>query len=228
MSGFVGFLYEESAAENFRALIRQVTRTGVSHRLAGVYEGNLRCSSGDGRHHPLDELPTFLARLEVENLLWRNFDSCSGFGLRPMRHRRWRVRKLPNPRISTFSPRPSACTMLSRIRSTMTVDSCRGICNNLETSFDAHHPWAASLVTYSTRTGVKLPSGTLGGWHGLIQVVVGPQQNKSEFHRLRLGDPRRVPSLTSSHTPRHAWLNGRDESTPTGAQMDPRTSAGAS
>ena len=65
--------------ENSRALIRHAIRTGVSHRLTGVYERKLRCNSGDRRRHPLDELPKFLARPEVGNLLWRNFDSCSGF-----------------------------------------------------------------------------------------------------------------------------------------------------
>jgi hypothetical protein len=47
------------------------------------------------------------------------------FGLRPMRGWRWRVRKLPKPRISILSPPRSAFTMLSKIDSTITSDSLR-------------------------------------------------------------------------------------------------------
>src|ERR1700719_1415129 len=48
------------------------------------------------------------------------------FGLRPTRPRRSRVRKLPNPRISIFSPFCSAPIMLSKMVSTMVSDSLRG------------------------------------------------------------------------------------------------------
>src|SRR5580692_7828846 len=47
-------------------------------------------------------------------------------GLRPTRPRRWRVRKLPKPRISILSPFCSASMMLSKIVSTMVSDSLRG------------------------------------------------------------------------------------------------------
>src|SRR5436190_4243045 len=47
-------------------------------------------------------------------------------GLRPVRPRRWRVRKLPNPRISILSPFCSDSMMLSKIVSTMDSDSLRG------------------------------------------------------------------------------------------------------
>src|ERR1035441_3502319 len=45
------------------------------------------------------------------------------FGLRPIRGCLWRVRKLPNPRISILSPERRERTMLSKIASTMTSDS---------------------------------------------------------------------------------------------------------
>src|SRR5579872_3873965 len=47
------------------------------------------------------------------------------FGLRPMRGLRWRVRKLPNPRISILSPARSERTMLSKMVSTTTSLSLR-------------------------------------------------------------------------------------------------------
>src|ERR1700719_146209 len=47
-------------------------------------------------------------------------------GLRPMRPRRCRVRKLPNPRISILSPFCRASMMLSKIVSTIVSDSLRG------------------------------------------------------------------------------------------------------
>ena len=56
------------------------------------------------------------------------------FGLRPMRGWRWRVRKLPNPRISILSPVRRERTMLSKIASTMTSDSFRVISTTRETS----------------------------------------------------------------------------------------------
>ena len=46
-------------------------------------------------------------------------------GLRPTRGLRWRVRKLPKPRISILSPTRSERTMLSKIVSTMTSLSLR-------------------------------------------------------------------------------------------------------
>ena len=49
------------------------------------------------------------------------------FGLRPMRARRWRVWKLPNPRISTLSPDRRARTILSNMAQTTTSDSFLGI-----------------------------------------------------------------------------------------------------
>src|SRR2546425_10231464 len=47
-------------------------------------------------------------------------------GFRPVRPRRWRVRKLPKPRISILSPPCRAVMMLSKIVSTMISDSLRG------------------------------------------------------------------------------------------------------
>src|SRR5438309_723200 len=56
------------------------------------------------------------------------------FGLRPTRGCRWRVRKLPNPRISILSPERRERTMLSKIASTMTSESLRVISTTRETS----------------------------------------------------------------------------------------------
>src|SRR5664280_1346981 len=47
------------------------------------------------------------------------------FGLRPVRPARWRVLKVPNPRISTLLPDRKARTMLSNIVTTMS-DSLKG------------------------------------------------------------------------------------------------------
>src|SRR4030081_3463579 len=56
------------------------------------------------------------------------------FGLRPTRGWRWRVRKLPYPRISILSPARSERTTLSKIASTMTSESLRVISTTRETS----------------------------------------------------------------------------------------------
>src|ERR1035437_370120 len=56
------------------------------------------------------------------------------FGLRPIRGCLWRVRKLPNPRISILSPDRRDRTILSKIASTMTSDSFRVISTTRETS----------------------------------------------------------------------------------------------
>jgi hypothetical protein len=63
------------------------------------------------------------AGLEVVDLLAGTSTGVPVFGLRPTRDWRWRVRKLPRPRISTLSPRRKASTMLSKIASTMTSES---------------------------------------------------------------------------------------------------------
>src|SRR5271169_1415170 len=55
-------------------------------------------------------------------------------GLRPTRGCRWRVRKLPNPRISILSPVRRARTTLSKIASTITSESLRVISTTRETS----------------------------------------------------------------------------------------------
>jgi len=56
------------------------------------------------------------------------------FGLRPTRGLRWRVRKLPKPRISILSPTRSERTMLSKMVSTMTSLSLRVNSARRETS----------------------------------------------------------------------------------------------
>ena len=55
-------------------------------------------------------------------------------GLRPMRGLRWRVRKLPNPRISILSPVCSERTMLPKMVSTITSLSLRVSSTMRETS----------------------------------------------------------------------------------------------
>ena len=66
------------------------------------------------------------ARLEKRNLLRRHIHLPPVLGFLPIRPRRCRVRKLPNPRISILSPFCSASMMLSKIVSTMVSDSFRG------------------------------------------------------------------------------------------------------
>jgi hypothetical protein len=66
--------------------------------------------------------------------------------LRPMRGLRWRVRKLPKPRISILSPARSECTMLSKIVSTMTSLSLRVTSARRETSSIR----SALVITVST------------------------------------------------------------------------------
>src|ERR1039458_6621237 len=56
------------------------------------------------------------------------------FGLRPIRGCLWRVRKLPNPRISILSPERRERTILSKIASTITSDSFRVISTTREPS----------------------------------------------------------------------------------------------
>jgi hypothetical protein len=48
------------------------------------------------------------------------------FGLRPVRPPRWRVLKVPNPRISTLLPDRKARTILSKIVQTTMSDSFKG------------------------------------------------------------------------------------------------------
>src|SRR5580698_726190 len=55
------------------------------------------------------------------------------FGLRPTRGCRWRVRKLPKPRISILSPDRRDFTMLSKMASTITSESLRVISTTRET-----------------------------------------------------------------------------------------------
>src|SRR6266852_3498966 len=56
------------------------------------------------------------------------------FGLRPTRGCRWRVRKLPKPRISILSPPRRDRTTLSKMASTITSESLRVISTTRETS----------------------------------------------------------------------------------------------
>ena len=56
------------------------------------------------------------------------------FGFRPTRGWRWRVRKLPNPRISILSPLRKDFTTLSKMASTITSESLRVISTTRETS----------------------------------------------------------------------------------------------
>ena len=76
------FIGVESPGE-IGGLIHHATRTGGSHPVGPASTKELRCKSGYGRRYSLNKLPKFLARLEVGNLLWRNFDSCSGHWIAP-------------------------------------------------------------------------------------------------------------------------------------------------
>src|ERR1039457_5179341 len=80
-------------------------------------------------------------------------------GLRPTRGWRWRVRKLPNPRISILSPARNERTMLSKMASTMTSDSFRVISTTRETSSIR----SALVIWYSPCPLKPLPQYLLNG-----------------------------------------------------------------
>jgi len=82
----------------------------------------------------VDHVLEFFAGLEEWDLLGRHFHAVSGLGLRPTRGLRWRVRKLPKPRISILSPARSERTTLSMMVSTMISLSFRVISISRETS----------------------------------------------------------------------------------------------
>src|SRR5207244_3415940 len=82
----------------------------------------------------IDKVFQVFAGLEIGNFLSRHFDFFSGLGLRPTRPRRSRVRKLPKPRISIFSPFCKAPMMLSNMVSTIVSDSLRGSSVTFKTS----------------------------------------------------------------------------------------------
>src|ERR1035437_10594730 len=82
------------------------------------------------------------------------------FGLRPIRGCLWRVRKLPNPRISILSPERRERTILSKIASTMTSDSFRVISTTRETSsIRSAFVIALSLMSIRYELAVSLEYG---------------------------------------------------------------------
>ena len=105
---------------------------GAGRPAGGVYF--LRCAGAP------EAVP--LAAASPSELFTKSFSSLLGlkngiffggtstfapvFGFLPIRPRRCRVRKLPNPRISILSPFCRASMMLSKIVSTMVSDSFRG------------------------------------------------------------------------------------------------------
>src|SRR6202021_2136758 len=100
------------------------------------------------KHEPHDGAASLCAA--VADVFTKSFNSLLGlkkgiffagtstfspvFGFRPIRPRRWRVRKLPNPRISILSPARSDRTTLSKIASTITSLSLRVSSASRETS----------------------------------------------------------------------------------------------
>src|ERR1039458_5839898 len=88
-------------------------------------------------------------------------------GLRPIRGCLWRVRKLPNPRISILSPVRKDRTILSKMASTMTSDSFRVISTTLETSsIRSACVIAFSWVTLGYETAVSLENRKFASYSG--------------------------------------------------------------
>src|SRR5579863_6016025 len=88
-------------------------------------------------------------------------------GLRPIRGCLWRVRKLPNPRISILSPVRKDFTMLSKMASTMTSDSFRVISTTLETSsIRSALVIAFSSVSFGYETAVSLENRKFASYSG--------------------------------------------------------------
>jgi hypothetical protein len=97
------------------------------------------------------------------------------FGLRPMRPSLWRVRKLPNPRISTLFPDRRARTMLSSMAQTTSSDSslygrvaaCRSALgdrrgltvHSRDTHYDLRFPIKPCLREYQSPVSDSLPAG---------------------------------------------------------------------
>src|SRR5579871_4066215 len=100
-------------------------------------------------------------------------------GLRPTRGCLWRVRKLPNPRISILSPERSERTMLSKIASTITSESLRVISTTRETSsinsaFVMYLPLRSGLPAFSFHSDIHHLFDSEGGCRGVALVILQP------------------------------------------------------
>src|SRR6185295_437954 len=85
----------------------------------------------------------------------------------------WRVRKLPNPRISILSPDRRERTMLSKIASTMTSDSFLVISTTRETSsIRSAFVIAFSLVSIGYETAVSREFKRFASHYLLFHVAV--------------------------------------------------------
>src|ERR1035441_8493615 len=122
----------------------QIVRGAVSHqpgfvivRLGGAAEDAIAGIPSRG-HVPIapggPKIINSLLGLKYGIFLAGTSTRAPVLGLRPTRGWRWRVRKLPNPRISILSPLRKERTMLSKMASTMTSDSFRVISTTRETS----------------------------------------------------------------------------------------------
>src|SRR5437667_11417738 len=121
------------------ASLRRTAEGGYPHViLAGnSYAGaGVAGSGGAGAWPPPVLTKSFNSLLGLKNGIFLAGTSTRSpvFGLRPTRGLRWRVRKLPNPRISILSPTRSERTMLSKMVSTITSLSLRVNSASRETS----------------------------------------------------------------------------------------------
>src|SRR5207253_9861609 len=110
------------------------------HRIQHEFCGRTSCGNSKQRGHYIAGEGA-LGACELASPFTKSFNSLLGLkngiffagtstrspvlGLRPTRGLRWRVRKLPKPRISILSPTRSERTMLSKMVSTMTSLSLR-------------------------------------------------------------------------------------------------------
>src|ERR1700685_3809930 len=104
-------------------------------------------------------------------------------GLRPMRALRWRVRKLPKPRISILSPARKDRTTLSKIASTITSLSLRVSSAKRETSSIKS---AFVIVPLCSQLGLSLLSRHLAG-------------DQPQFHSGTLHNLLKFQGLYASH-----------------------------
>ncbi len=128
---------------------------------------DVRTAQPSGVHAPkffaLDQLEHFLAWFEERDSLLRNVDPLSRFGFRAMRPRRFRARKLPNPRNSTLSPRLKASVMHPSTVSTIYSASRREISMTRASSI------RSALV-------IRSPCRPLPELYGLDDFLVGLSQ----------------------------------------------------
>src|SRR5208282_37749 len=135
------------------------------------------------------------------------------FGLRPMRGLRWRVRKLPKPRISILSPARNERTTLSKIVSTITSLSFRVSSAKRETSSIksalvitplfrlrlGNHRWDSPLE-FRPHKPLRQPESCPTTFHNLLKFQgFNASYALGTVPRLCLGTPGSLPEVVEPH-----------------------------